>query len=41
VGLQIVAAKYNDALVLRAAQAYENVSPFVLPLQLNKQISHK
>ena len=31
VGLQIVAAKYNDALVLRAAQAYENVSPFVLP----------
>jgi aspartyl-tRNA(Asn)/glutamyl-tRNA(Gln) amidotransferase subunit A len=40
-GLQIVAAKYNDALVLRAAQAYENVSPFVLPLQLNKQISHK
>jgi aspartyl-tRNA(Asn)/glutamyl-tRNA(Gln) amidotransferase subunit A len=41
VGLQIVAAKYNDALVLRAAQAYENVSPFVLPLQLNKHLSHK
>ncbi|PZO37891.1 MAG: amidase [Pseudanabaena frigida] len=41
VGLQIVAAKYNDALVLRAAQAYENVSPFVLPLQSNKHLSHK
>ncbi len=31
VGLQIVAAKYADALVLRAARAFESLSPFVMP----------
>ncbi|WP_031436088.1 amidase [Methylobacter tundripaludum] len=28
VGLHIVAAQYNDALVLRAARAFENIQPF-------------
>ncbi|MBL1201687.1 MAG: amidase [Nostoc sp. GBBB01] len=32
VGIQIVAAKYRDLLVLQAAKAYENVSPFVMPV---------
>jgi aspartyl-tRNA(Asn)/glutamyl-tRNA(Gln) amidotransferase subunit A len=31
VGLQIVATKHADALVLRAARAFESVSPFVMP----------
>jgi aspartyl-tRNA(Asn)/glutamyl-tRNA(Gln) amidotransferase subunit A len=31
VGLQIVAAKHRDDLVLRAARAYENANPIVLP----------
>ena len=31
VGLQIVAAKHADALVLRAARAFESVSPFLMP----------
>ncbi|MCU0542745.1 MAG: amidase [Oscillatoriaceae cyanobacterium Prado104] len=31
VGLQIVAAKYRDALVLQAAKAYEAVHPFKTP----------
>ena len=31
VALQIVGAKYADALVLRAARAYESAHPFVLP----------
>ncbi|HKU96833.1 MAG TPA: amidase [Vineibacter sp.] len=31
VGLQIVAAKYRDDLVLRAARAYENAMPIVTP----------
>lgn len=31
VGLQIVGAKYQDALVLRAARAYETVHPFKIP----------
>jgi aspartyl-tRNA(Asn)/glutamyl-tRNA(Gln) amidotransferase subunit A len=31
VGLQIVGAKYQDALVLRAAKAYETVHPFKFP----------
>ncbi|MBD2339960.1 amidase [Calothrix sp. FACHB-156] len=36
VGIQIVAAKYRDLLVLQAAKAYETVSPFVMPLDLFK-----
>jgi Asp-tRNA(Asn)/Glu-tRNA(Gln) amidotransferase A subunit family amidase len=31
VGMQIVAAKFADALVLRAARAFESNSPFVMP----------
>ena len=31
VGLQIVGARYADALVLRAARAYETVAPIPLP----------
>ena len=31
VGLQIVGARYADALVLRAARAFEQVAPFALP----------
>ncbi|MEH2385397.1 MAG: amidase family protein [Nostoc sp.] len=31
VGIQIVAAKYQDLLVLQAAKAYESVSPFIMP----------
>jgi aspartyl-tRNA(Asn)/glutamyl-tRNA(Gln) amidotransferase subunit A len=31
VGLQIVGARYADALVLRAARAYESVAPFRMP----------
>ena len=31
IGMQIVAGKYADALVLRAARAFESVSPFVMP----------
>jgi len=31
VGLQIVAAKYRDALVLQAAKAYQTLHPFKLP----------
>jgi aspartyl-tRNA(Asn)/glutamyl-tRNA(Gln) amidotransferase subunit A len=30
-GLQIVGAKYADALVLRAARAYESVRPLAMP----------
>ena len=30
-GLQIVGAKYADALVLRAARAYESVQPVAMP----------
>ncbi|ELS31710.1 MULTISPECIES: amidase family protein [Pseudanabaena] len=41
VGLQIVAAKYNDALVLQAAKAYENIAPFTLALQSNKYLYAK
>ena len=29
--MQIVGAKYSDALVLRAAYAYETARPFVIP----------
>ena len=31
VGLQIVAPKYRDDLVLRVARAYENVHPIAIP----------
>ena len=31
VSMQIVGAKFSDALVLRAARAYETIRPFVLP----------
>jgi aspartyl-tRNA(Asn)/glutamyl-tRNA(Gln) amidotransferase subunit A len=31
VGLQVVAAKYRDDLVLRVAQAYESVHPIATP----------
>lgn len=31
VGLQIIAAKFNDALVLRAARAFESARPFARP----------
>ena len=31
VSMQIVGAKFSDALVLRAAHAYETIHPFVLP----------
>jgi aspartyl-tRNA(Asn)/glutamyl-tRNA(Gln) amidotransferase subunit A len=31
VGLQIVGARYADALVLRAARAFEAVVPFRMP----------
>ena len=31
IGMQIVAGKYADALVLRAARAFESVNPFVMP----------
>ena len=34
VGLQIVAAKYRDDLVLRTARAYESAVPIVLPAVL-------
>jgi aspartyl-tRNA(Asn)/glutamyl-tRNA(Gln) amidotransferase subunit A len=30
-GLQIVGPKYADALVLRAARAYESAQPFAMP----------
>ncbi|MFW9262494.1 amidase [Nostoc sp. CALU 546] len=40
VGIQIVAAKYQDLLVLQAAKAYESVSPFIMPLEVNPNISH-
>lgn len=33
IGLQIVAAKYADALVLRAARAFESSHPFEMPKQ--------
>ncbi len=36
VGVQIVAAKYRDLLVLQAAKAYENVSPFITLAQTAK-----
>ncbi len=39
VGMQIVAAKYRDLLVLQAAKAYESVSPFIMPLERNKNLS--
>ncbi|MBG1264236.1 amidase [Nostoc commune] len=32
VGIQIVAAKYKDLLVLQAAKAYESIFPFIMPL---------
>ncbi|MHC5773880.1 amidase [Nostoc sp.] len=38
VGMQIVAAKYRDLLVLQAAKAYESVSPFIMPLELNRNV---
>jgi aspartyl-tRNA(Asn)/glutamyl-tRNA(Gln) amidotransferase subunit A len=31
IGAQIVAAKYADAMVLRAARAFESSNPFVMP----------
>jgi aspartyl-tRNA(Asn)/glutamyl-tRNA(Gln) amidotransferase subunit A len=31
IGVQIVAAKYADALVLRAARGFESINPFVMP----------
>lgn len=31
IGLQIIAGKYAEALVLRAARAFESVNPFVMP----------
>ena len=31
VAMQLVGAKFADALVLRAARAYENAHPFVMP----------
>ena len=31
VAMQIVGAKFADALVLRAARAYESAHPFILP----------
>lgn len=31
IGLQIVGPRYGDALVLRAARAYETLAPFVMP----------
>ncbi|MBD2519885.1 amidase [Nostoc sp. FACHB-973] len=43
VGIQIVAAKYRDLLVLQAAKAYETVSPFVMPVaffKANKKLSY-
>jgi len=33
IGLQIVAAKYAESLVLRAARAFESIHPFVMPDQ--------
>ncbi|MBN3942255.1 amidase [Nostoc sp. NMS9] len=38
VGMQIVAAKYRDLLVLQAAKAYESISPFIMPLELNRNV---
>ncbi|MEH1828144.1 MAG: amidase [Nostoc sp.] len=38
VGIQIVAAKYRDLLVLQAAKAYESISPFIMPLELNRSV---
>lgn len=37
IGLQIVGAKYADALVLRAARAYETACPFKMPEKANIQ----
>jgi len=34
IGLQIIGQRFNDALVLRAARAYEQVSPFGMPWDL-------
>lgn len=34
VGLQIIGAKYEDALVLQAARAYETVHRFKMPEQV-------
>jgi aspartyl-tRNA(Asn)/glutamyl-tRNA(Gln) amidotransferase subunit A len=31
IGLQIVGARYADALVLRAARAFESAAPFRMP----------
>jgi aspartyl-tRNA(Asn)/glutamyl-tRNA(Gln) amidotransferase subunit A len=31
IGLQVVGARYADALVLRAARAYEALAPFAMP----------
>ncbi|WP_254625929.1 amidase family protein [Nostoc sp. TCL240-02] len=39
VGIQTVAAKYRDLLVLQAAKAYETVSPFIMPLEVNTNLS--
>ncbi|MEH1850263.1 MAG: hypothetical protein V7L11_00945 [Nostoc sp.] len=36
--IQIVAAKYRDLLVLQAAKAYESISPFIMPLELNRNV---
>jgi Asp-tRNA(Asn)/Glu-tRNA(Gln) amidotransferase A subunit family amidase len=30
-GMQIVGPKYADAMVLRAAQAFESARPFLMP----------
>lgn len=38
VGLQIISAKYKDALVLRAARAYETVHPFKTPSKVTSLI---
>ncbi|WP_228058879.1 amidase family protein [Nostoc sp. LEGE 06077] len=40
-GIQIVAAKYRDLLVLKAAKAYENVSPFIMSLAINQNLAQR
>ncbi|MBL4720932.1 MAG: amidase, partial [Alphaproteobacteria bacterium] len=36
-GLQIVGRNFDDALVLRAARAFESVHPFKMPTAINVQ----
>ncbi|MBD2535495.1 hypothetical protein H6G97_41340 [Nostoc flagelliforme FACHB-838] len=40
IGIQIVAAKYQDLLVLQAAKAYESISFFIMPLAVEKPFLH-